>query len=345
VIKAHTEAQRQQIVADLKGAGITEIRGLPVEDRIVTQSGVAAAVQKAKAAIQHTLAGWFSHPGEEAPAVPAGPPTVSSILEAAKAAGAKIVTVDHSGASAAEKVNQVFYQQAGVDPQAGSMAVRGKIKGQVAKRISEAMKSGDGDVQALYDAAGLYAPEAWGPTARIRSVAAILGSWAVGSDSAVIIALQRRAQQVFGISKDPFLPDVSASTEAQAQSLESGYGAVLDDILTAMWQQTQDDLSNGGVDSITLYRVFKFSGTPPSWAENLQPGQVIDAPASYPFSSWSTSPGEIANDIVWGHGKPVLVKATIPRELLLAYPRSGLGSYLQGEFVALDSAGQWEVVS
>ena len=62
VIKAHTETQRQQIIADLKAAGITEIRGLAVEDRIVTASGVAAAVKKAIAAMK--ASGWFSQPGQ-----------------------------------------------------------------------------------------------------------------------------------------------------------------------------------------------------------------------------------------------------------------------------------------
>ena len=82
VLKAYTETQRQQIISDLKQAGITEIRGLPVEDRIVTASGVSAAVQKAIAAAQ--AGSWFTQP--ETPYVP--PP---SALAGAPAAEKKFV--------------------------------------------------------------------------------------------------------------------------------------------------------------------------------------------------------------------------------------------------------------
>lgn len=64
VLKAYSETQRQSIIKDLKALGITEIRGLPVEERIVTNAGVPAALKKARAALAAQSPGWFTGPVE-----------------------------------------------------------------------------------------------------------------------------------------------------------------------------------------------------------------------------------------------------------------------------------------
>jgi hypothetical protein len=84
VLKAYSESQRQQIIADLKGAGITMIRGLPVEDRIVTSSGVAAAVMKAKAAMKAD--GWFTQPEQAYVPPPLSTEAGAQAAESGKAA-------------------------------------------------------------------------------------------------------------------------------------------------------------------------------------------------------------------------------------------------------------------
>lgn len=40
----------------------------------------------------------------------------------------------------------------------------------------------------------------------------------------------------------------------------------------------------------------------------------------------------------------VLVKATVPRQLVVSYPRTGFGSYNETEFTVLDAPGKWEVL-
>lgn len=47
VLKATSDQQREEIISYLHSIGITEIRGLPVEDRIVTSHNVPAALEKA----------------------------------------------------------------------------------------------------------------------------------------------------------------------------------------------------------------------------------------------------------------------------------------------------------
>jgi hypothetical protein len=136
-----------------------------------------------------------------------------------------------------------------------------------------------------------------------------------------------------------------AGTEALAKKLEEGHAEVIDDFLRAMHSTTQEDLSGAGVTHLTQYRLMKFeSGSVPDWAVSSKPGDVIDAPAQRAFSSWGMTPEEIDTDVVWGSGAAVMVKATFPIELALAYPKSGLGCYPQGEFVMLDAPGKWEVV-
>lgn len=64
VLRAYDEAQRQQIIKDLKAVGITEIRGLPVEDRIATSSTISSAIAKAKKAMEKYVPDWFAHADE-----------------------------------------------------------------------------------------------------------------------------------------------------------------------------------------------------------------------------------------------------------------------------------------
>lgn len=97
VLKAYSETQRQQIIADLKHAGITEIRGLPVEDRIVTSLGVQAAIQKAIAAADS--AGWFLQPEEAY--VP--PPSALSGMTAAQQKYVQQVVKEEQAMDAAQE--------------------------------------------------------------------------------------------------------------------------------------------------------------------------------------------------------------------------------------------------
>jgi hypothetical protein len=101
VLKAHSEAQRKQIIADLKAAGLTEIRGLPVEDRIVTSPGVAAAIKKAKAAL--AADGWFAQ--TENPYVP--PPSALSGAPAAEKKFVSQVVAQEKIADAAAQAAQI----------------------------------------------------------------------------------------------------------------------------------------------------------------------------------------------------------------------------------------------
>jgi hypothetical protein len=72
---------------------------------------------------------------------------------------------------------------------------------------------------------------------------------------------------------------------------------------------------------------------------------VVAAPAQRPLASWGFQNSGATGAGTFGSGTHhLLVKATFPRELLVAYPKTGFGSYTETEFVPLAAPGSWEVV-
>jgi hypothetical protein len=65
VLQAANAPQRAKIIKDLKSFGITDIRGLPVEERIVLNSGVSAALAKARKVMLEQAKNWFIPPEED----------------------------------------------------------------------------------------------------------------------------------------------------------------------------------------------------------------------------------------------------------------------------------------
>jgi hypothetical protein len=346
VLKAYSSTQRNQIIADLKAAGITEIRGLPVEERVVTAGEVSGAIQKAKAVLKATVSGWFAHAEEfvsdakEAAGTAAA--AVKDHLSAYKAA--KYLASDAAAPAAEDAVAGMYHKDAAGLAQKLDTAYAGATKKESIKRVAKAMKSSDAEIQALYDAAGLYGSPGYSP--RNVAVGALVASWAQSNSSPISLALQYSAAQLFGMPDESLLnPEKYSGSEWT--KLVTQHGAVLQDFLLAQWQATQTDLAEHGVQNMTLYRVFHFNGSStPEWAKNAAAGATIDAPAANPLSSWAFSAkgAQTAATFASG-GKTVLVKSVVPAALALSYPRSGFGAYKEDEFVILGAAGQWDIVS
>jgi hypothetical protein len=346
---------RQKVLDALKARGVTEIRGLPVEDRIVS-SITPEAIAKAKAA-EPAPETWFGHPEE-----PWSPPVAEAVtkehsvvqsqaekehsVEATPEDALKnaAYSADHSAGAKPEDVSQVFYHAP--SKPASVMSDAPKLKADVAKRVAGKMTSTEEQMKALADAAGLSAPEGWGPDARSRIAAALVATWAQSNSSPIALALQNTAHKLFGVKKDmlPGLGYADASGEEAAAALEEGFGAVLADFLQTQWAETQAELSQAGAEHLTLYRVFHFSSVP-DWAKSVATGDVIDAPQARPLSSWGfiQAAAESAGTFASG-GKTVVVKTTVPASMALSFPRTGFGCYNESEFVILDAPGSWEIV-
>jgi hypothetical protein len=346
------------VIAALKAHGITEIRGLPVEQRVVTSMNASnsAVVRKHEA---DNLFRWFSRPEQVWEPPPSGVVTHAAIETEAEIKGkssdvgalADQLAGEHASAEVPEDaateadVSMMFYGSPAKPSDVMSKAP--KVKFALAKRLADEMDSTDADIEALDQAVGLTYEQDWGSNDRERAIAGLIKTWAQTNSSPIIVALQHEAAKLFGLSKEQLeaLPGGYAPQTAAAKELEDKFGPVLRDFLRAQWQLTQNDLEEAGIEDVTLYRIFKWN-TPADWAQDLKPGDVIDSPPQYAIASWGylqSAGAEIAG--TYGSGQhSIVVQATFPRQALLSYPKTGFGSYNETEFTALDVPGQWKVV-
>lgn len=363
MIKVTDASLRKSLIAELHKAGVTEIRGVPVEKRIVASispADIAAAHDRLKA--EAADGSMLSHPAEHYIAPPSEHVSSSHSIVVTKAeqqaishdageAGSHPALATHELAAPKDAIHSM-YRGGGKYPEVGKAAPHeaGAAKAEVAHRVSSVMTSTDDQMLELGKAAGLSAPESWGKNPKARVTSALVKTWATSHNSAIAHALKLRAHELFGVPKPVWkLPELGANTEAEAMKLMEGFGSVLDDFLKAMWSITQQDLEAAGAGHVTLYRIMRFSGGLPGWAAGHQKGDVIDTPESLTLSSWAFDQllAEAAGTFGPGKGsgaKAVVVKVTVPRELILSYPRSGFGAYNEAEFVLLDSGGQWEII-
>lgn len=359
-VKVYDESSRQAILAELKSKGITSIRGLPVEDRIITALN-SGTITKLKAALQPSS--WFSHPE-----VPYTPPEAehvskekSAVETAEEMAGVeeggsvdKEVTIadaakgvqysaDHSAAAPEADVSNIFYH-ANSKP-SGAQGQGPQVKHESAARVAEGMKSSDEDMHAAFTAAGLSTQSNWGETDRARYVAGMISTHSQGNSSPWILAMNMATHDLFKIPKESLPPlGFGAQNEETAKQLYAEHGPVVRDFVKAQWDGVQKDLGDAGINHVTLYRAFHFNDSSPEWAMH-KAGESFEVPQQRPFSQWSfrKEGAETAGTFTSG-GHTVIVKSTVPKEQLLAYPRSGIGCYNEGEFVVVDAPGKWEMV-
>lgn len=367
ILNAGSEATRSKIIAALKARGVHEIRGMKVEDRITAGYISKEQLDKVKAA-EPDPSTWFSHPEEQwtPPHVTWNPAEHSIVESEEEKAAAKAATpaeeivkaqalANHDQGAPVEKINQVFYNAPSKPPQNQLHQDKVQVKIDTGKRVAENMKSSTEDIKATADAAGINVPAAWGPT-RQATVGAFIAVWAQSNTSILARAMQQVAHQLFGLQKD-YAIKLPPDAQAEVDSFISSYGSVIEDFLLTQYNLTQEDLKKKGITHLTLYRGFNwasgsgpwgtqlFGSGVPDWAQGAKPGDTIDTPATKPFSSWAFEfpKGSNAMAEFTGHGPYTIVKTTVPASLVMSYPRSGMGSYWQYEFLILDSPGKWEV--
>lgn len=369
LLRANNEEQRQQIISELKSHGITQIRGLPVEDRIISQM-TPQALAKVRAAFTADPSKLMAHPAEayvppQAEAISAEKSATETAEEISKAeeGGTKGIATDevlptHELAAPAEKVNQLFYHSP--EKTAGAKLNSEEsiqVKSDTAKRLADNMTSSTEDIVALAKDAGLPPPPpSWGPQ-RQATLGTMVQVWAKTNTSPIARAYQQVAHNVFGIGKEPSIK-LKPDEQAEVDKLIAQHGPVIEDFLKTQYALTQKDLKDAGITHVTLHRGFAWGkgsgpwGTPlfgsekPEWA-SAPVGSHIDTPATKPLSSFAAEP--ITNNSAYGEfmshgGSHTAVKTTVPASLVFSYPRSGMGSYWQSEFIVLDSPGQWEIV-
>ena len=357
LVRAENETQRLQIIKELKDKGITEIRGLPVGDRVAASSGWSTALNKVRAHYK-TLdplkrdEPYVAPPQEKVSVEHAMITTEAEAAAAeggdlAKAVAGKTASAVHTAAVPASKVASLLFGQP--TKPAASEAVSSKVKNDVAKRLSVKMTSGDDALKALYADAGKTVPADWGDDDRQRAVALLVNLWAASNTSPLATATQDAARDLFGMAPATVLdalPTGHGTDQAAADAFRAKHTAVLEDFLRSQWDLTQQDLSEAGIDHVRLYRIMKWNaGDVPAWAKGHAVGDVIEAPPGRPIVPWGFMKGGATGAGTFGSGShTIVVSETVPRELILSYPKSGMGCYNETEMVTMTAPGQWEII-
>jgi len=175
---------------------------------------------------------------------------------------------------------------------------------------------------------------------REMAVSELIMAWAHDSNGTNIrsLAIQEAAIAEFGLSRVGDWP-MSTQLRAEVEDAVLRHGVVHRELLRVQYNQTQQELSQLGVNNLILYRGYAWSeDARPEWSRNAE-GARFEMPVQRPLSSWTGS-RRIAAD--WLDDKPVpgtILAARFPREQILAFPRTGIGCLWQVEFVVLAGGG------
>jgi len=349
-MEASGETQRQQIISELKAKGLTSIRGVPLEQRIVTSIG-GSALDQVKAATKAQSHQMFARSEVDYEPPPSDVITSGAIETEAEQAGAVAANQPGALAHEVEGVTASAAHETGSNEAAVSAmfhtpgASASEVKYKMAADVAQEMAVASDDLAALNADANLTFEQSWGATDRDRIVAGLIKVWAQSNSSPIAVALQDAAAELFGLPKSlEKIPGAFTQDTATAQKLLAAHGDVLRDFIRAQWQLTQNALEKAEITNVTLYRVLRWNDAP-EWAKGHKPGDVIDAPAQRPLASWGFKSSGAMGAGTFNYGShELLVKATFPAQLLLSFPRTGFGSYAETEFVALEAPGAWEVV-
>lgn len=152
-----------------------------------------------------------------------------------------------------------------------------------------------------------------------------------GLRDARLVALQLEAHQVFGGEISHLAAD---ARRADVASVRRAEGRFLQDLLLAMYQESQEEFQKRNIEQVTLWRgekeIFNLS--------QLAPLEISALASLQPLNSFTHNVGQAVRFADSQEGAVIIVSA--PAARILATPATGLGVLLQREEVVLSlSAG------
>ena len=172
---------------------------------------------------------------------------------------------------------------------------------------------------------------------REAAVSEIVHEWAIGSnDSPVSMAIQETAKRVFGLdaavdwnSRTYWTPETPGKIERLTYGQNNR--KVLEDYVTAVYDETQAVWKAEGIKSVTLYRGINDT----SKSIRTRPGMLGDTGVKMnvsmrPLSSWAYTPIG-AQDFAAPTG--VVFKAVVPIENVWSSALTGAGCHSEDEFI------------
>lgn len=164
-----------------------------------------------------------------------------------------------------------------------------------------------------------------------------VGVWAgtSGDNNENAVLMQEAVKREFGLPESA--PSAPRMTKAKFDDLMQTRwptdGPWYQRVARVMHDHTQDEFKKAGITHVSLYRGMKFPGVPaPEWAKTSGAKRV----PLQPINSWTTSKGTSSS---FSGQNGVLLKASIPVELVLGTGRTGFGTMFENEFVVFDNDG------
>ncbi|MFB7126178.1 hypothetical protein [Kitasatospora sp. NPDC056273] len=175
---------------------------------------------------------------------------------------------------------------------------------------------------------------------RSGAVNQVVATWAMTSndEDPQALALQETAQDAFGLRPAADWPSTDQIAQVTAD-YRAAYGTGHAAMLAAMWERTQNHLTEADLGSLTVWRgVATPNGRPPAgWTAD---GSTLTDPLLRPLSAFSLDP-DVAHGFATDEGPGFVMSAIVPAERVIATPATGLGCLDESEVVILAGPGTW----
>ena len=160
-----------------------------------------------------------------------------------------------------------------------------------------------------------------------------VATWAATSSNnhPLSLLVQRAVAKEFDLSTVERLSTVSDEAKAALDALWDLHEAEIRRFVRGMYDHTQRELEEAGVEYVELWRGMNLHG--PEWNDITPTGTIKDRLPLQPCSSFSLS-----KSVARRFGKH-LTKVTVPRSRVLGTARTGFGCLNEQEWVILDTEG------
>jgi len=186
---------------------------------------------------------------------------------------------------------------------------------------------------------------------RDNAFRSIIARWAMSSNDNDILSLatQRAVTDELRLSNVADWAKESGDVADQVNDVYVKNEKALRAMVRSQYNRTQADLKAAGITHVTVYRGMHVTGDTAPWAfgddgKAMKAGDEVSAPKWRPISSWSGA-ATVANEFAYTDemrtsGETGLVlKTTVPAELVFSTPRTGFGCLLEEEWVIMAAPG------
>jgi hypothetical protein len=173
-------------------------------------------------------------------------------------------------------------------------------------------------------------------TGDVDRAGALIFNWqqSAGDKNSKSLGLQQAASDEFGVAMSEHhklaIENIRSVPEFEAARDDGG------SILRAMYDNTQKDLAEAGIDKVVLYRGVTYTGDNATRVGKMSPGDETNF-TSNALESWSVNPERARLFAGNRAGVGVVLQVEVPASKVMSTQRTGIGYANDDEFVLLGS--------